>query len=148
MIHDLSSQEGRNKYVDAMSKQNAKPLSDGQEVTINVPFTYTIGDEGFKTGKILETIEDCKAEAEAELLDGLSGEIMMEVSVDAYSVNKKDEIERILIDMWAKMGMDTPENFEDIVQECYEDVCETADPVNWSDGDVAIAFRRWIEKKS
>lgn len=121
---------------------------DGQEVSINVPFTYTIGEEGPHTGNMLNTIEDCKAEAEAELLDGLSGDIMMEVSVDAYSVNKKDEIERILIDMWAKMGMDAPENFEDIVQECYEDVCETADPVNWSDGDVAIAFRRWIEKKS
>lgn len=57
-------------------------LEQGQEVTINVPFTYTIGEEGFKTGKILETIEDCKAEAEAELLDGLSGDIHMEVVTD------------------------------------------------------------------
>jgi len=30
----------------------------------------------------------------------------------------------------------------------YEDVCATADEENWHDGDVAIAFRRWIESKS
>lgn len=54
-------------------------LEEGQEVTINVPFTYTIGEEGPITGKVLETIEDCKAEAEAELLEGLSGDIFMTV---------------------------------------------------------------------
>ena len=31
---------------------------------------------------------------------------------------------------------------------CYEDVCETADPVDWHEGDVTIAFRRWIESKA
>ena len=54
-------------------------LKEGQEVTINVPFTYTIGEEGPVTGKVLETIQDCKDEAEAELLNGLSGEIFMTV---------------------------------------------------------------------
>jgi hypothetical protein len=68
--------------------------------------------------------------------------------VKNWTVEKKDEIERILINMWATLAMDIPSNFEDIVQDCYEDVCETADPVNWSDGDVAIAFRRWIEKQA
>lgn len=60
----------------------------------------------------------------------------------------KDEIERILIGKWASIGMDVPENYEDIVQDCFEDVLETADPDNWHDGDVAIAFRRWIEKQT
>ena len=49
--------------------------------------------------------------------------------------------------MWAIIRMDIPSNYEDIVQYCYEDVCETADPIEWHDGDVAIAFRRWIESK-
>lgn len=62
-----------------------------------------------------------------------------------WTVEKKDEIERILINKWACIGMDIPRNYEDIVQDCYEDVCETADPINWHSGDVAIAFRRWIE---
>ena len=48
---------------------------------------------------------------------------------------------------WASLGMDIPNNYEKIVQYCYEDVCETADPNEWSDGDVAIAFRRWIEEQ-
>ncbi|MBC8428116.1 MAG: hypothetical protein H8D94_01445 [Candidatus Pelagibacter sp.] len=64
---------------------------------------------------------------------------------DNFSVEKKDDVERILINMWTKINMDIPNNYEDIVQYCYEDVCETADPHNWSDGDVVIAFRRWIE---
>jgi hypothetical protein len=64
-----------------------------------------------------------------------------------WSVEKKDQVEKMLISMWASLGMDIPSNFEDIVQDCYEDVCETADPENWHRGDVAIAFRRWIEKQ-
>lgn len=63
-----------------------------------------------------------------------------------WTVDKKDEVERILINMWSSIGMDIPSNYEDIVQYCYEDVCETADEINWHEGDVAIAFRRFIEK--
>jgi hypothetical protein len=63
-----------------------------------------------------------------------------------WTVEKKDEIERILINKWACIGMDIPDNYEDIVQDCYEDVCETADPIDWNDADVIIAFRRWVEK--
>lgn len=62
-----------------------------------------------------------------------------------WSVEKKDEIERIFIQEITKMGMNIPNNFEDIVQFIYEDVCETADENNWNDCDVVIGFRRWIE---
>lgn len=65
-----------------------------------------------------------------------------------WSVEKKDEIEKILINLWKSIGMDIPSNYEDIVQYCYEDVCETACPLNWHDGDVVIAFRRWIESQN
>ena len=65
-----------------------------------------------------------------------------------WTTEKKDEIERVLISKWKQIGMDIPDNFEEIVQYCYEDVCETADPETWHDGDVAIAFRRWIENQS
>ena len=40
---------------------------DGQEITINIPFTYTIGEVGYHTGRTLETIEDCKNEVLAEI---------------------------------------------------------------------------------
>ena len=61
------------------------------------------------------------------------------------NTKKKDEVERILINMWARLPIDTPNNYEDIVQYCFEDVCDTAEKDNWNDGDVMTAFRRWIE---
>lgn len=59
----------------------------------------------------------------------------------------KDDIESIFINLIARMEMDIPENYEDIVQYIYEDVLETADTINWSVDDVVIGFRRWIESK-
>jgi len=64
-----------------------------------------------------------------------------------WSVQKKDEIEKLFINIITKIGMNIPDNFEDIVQFIYEDVCETADVDNWNDSDVIIGFRRWIESK-
>lgn len=60
----------------------------------------------------------------------------------------KDMVEYYLIQLFSAMGMDIPENYEDIVQDCYEDVMACADPEKWHSGDVTIAFRRWIEKQS
>jgi hypothetical protein len=116
----------------------AQELKDGQEVTINVPFTYTIGDEGFRTDKVLKTVQDCKDEALAEIEAGVLNEpeVFMEVVISPYNVERKDEIEKIFIDQMAAF-----------VQFIYEDVCETADPVNWTSEDVRIGFRRWIESQ-
>ena len=68
--------------------------------------------------------------------------------VENWSVEKKDLIEKMLIDMFSQIGIDIPSNYEDIVQYVYEDVCETADPINWHSGDVSIGFRRWIESNT
>ena len=65
-----------------------------------------------------------------------------------WTVEKKDEIETILSDMFDRIGIQTPSNYEDIVQFCYEDVCETADPIDWNNDDVLIAFKRFIECES
>ena len=46
--------------------ENTK-LKTGEEVTVSIPFTYTIGEEGFYSGKILKTIQDCKDEMLAEI---------------------------------------------------------------------------------
>ena len=46
-------------------------MKTGTEITINIPFTYTLGDMGFHTGKVLETVEDCKAEVIAEIESGV-----------------------------------------------------------------------------
>lgn len=73
------------------------------------------------------------------------GDICGDCHDQAVNTKKKDEIETMLIDMWKQIGIDIPSNHEDITQFVFEDVCETADAVNWHSGDVAIAFRRWIE---
>ena len=65
-----------------------------------------------------------------------------------WTVEKQDELETILIDMFDRIGIQTPSNYEDIVQFCYEDVCETADPIDWNNDDVLIAFKRFIECES
>jgi hypothetical protein len=64
--------------------------------------------------------------------------------MENWTVEKKDEIEMRFINLITKIGMDIPDNFEDIVQFIYEDICETADEVNWNDSDIVIGFRRWI----
>ncbi len=46
---------------------NKTKLKEGQTVTIKIPFSYEIGQEGPVTGKILKTIEDCEDEVRAEL---------------------------------------------------------------------------------
>ena len=46
-------------------------LEHGQEIKLNVPFIYTIGEEGYITGKVLETIEDCMEEVRAEIEQGI-----------------------------------------------------------------------------
>jgi len=63
-------------------------------------------------------------------------------------MEKKKEITSFLIDIFDRIVIDTPNNFDEILEFVYEDVCETADPDNWHDGDVAIAFRRWVEEQS
>jgi len=46
-------------------------LKEGQEVTINIPFTFTIGEEGTYTQKTLETVKDCEEEVRAEISEGV-----------------------------------------------------------------------------
>lgn len=57
----------------------------------------------------------------------------------------RDDVERMVIDIFTRIGCDVPDNLEVIVQFIYEDILETADKNNWHSGDVAIGFRRWVE---
>ena len=75
------------------------------------------------------------------------GDICGECHDQAENTKKKDEIESLLIDIFDRINIDVPSNIEDITQFVFEDVCDTADPVNWHSGDVAIGFRRWIESQ-
>ena len=60
----------------------------------------------------------------------------------------KNDIEFNLYHMFQCIGMDRPDNYQELVDFVYDDVCETADPDDWNDSDISIAFRRFIERGS
>jgi len=60
-------------------------------------------------------------------------------------MDKRQEIVSMVIDIFDRVNIDMPSNFDEIAEFIYDDVNETADPTDWHNGDVAIAFRRWIE---
>ena len=60
----------------------------------------------------------------------------------------KTEITKILAELFVNIGIDLPSNFLEIRDFCYSDVGDSADTTFWNDSDVAIAFRRWIEKQT
>jgi len=59
---------------------------------------------------------------------------------------KKKAITESVIDMFDRINIQKPNNFDEINEFIYEDVCKTASNKNWNEGDIAYAFRRWIEK--
>lgn len=44
-----------------------KKLKEGQEITVSIPFAYTIGQEGYYSGKKILTIKDAEDEVKAEI---------------------------------------------------------------------------------
>jgi hypothetical protein len=58
----------------------------------------------------------------------------------------RENVEDILLDLWAVIGIDKPANHEKIVDFVVNDIGEAADPERWQSGDVEIAFRRFLEK--
>lgn len=73
---------------------------------------------------------------------------LFEAMLSAIENQKRKEIEYALIQIFSRIGIDKPSNFQEISDFVYNDVSQTADSENWSDGDVAIAFRRWIEEQA
>ena len=57
----------------------------------------------------------------------------------------KKEVRQVVCGIFTSIGLDLPNNIEDIVLYCIADVEDTADQSDWSDTDVHIAFRRWCE---
>lgn len=64
-----------------------KELKEGTNITINIPFTYTIGDEGFYSNKVLKTIKDCKDEVLAEIENGVLNHDEVYMTVTDYEPN-------------------------------------------------------------
>ena len=63
-----------------------------------------------------------------------------------WNKETKEQVGFALEHIWQKIGIDVPENHDKIVEFCYNDIGESADPARWNEIDVAIALRRFIEK--
>lgn len=57
----------------------------------------------------------------------------------------KEEAERLLTDAFIFIGCDRPCNMKQIIDFMADDVDECADEEDWGGGDIAIAFRRFLE---
>lgn len=60
----------------------------------------------------------------------------------------KETVKVMLMNIFSTIGIDKPINFDEILEFCYEDVMSSAELQDWHSGDVAIAFRRWIEDQT
>ena len=59
-----------------------------------------------------------------------------------------EEIDQYLSKLWLLISIERPKNHKEIVDFCVKDVSDAADPDDWSNEDIEIAFRRFLEKKS
>jgi hypothetical protein len=57
------------------------------------------------------------------------------------------QIEHALTQLLRTIGIENPENLDDIVAFVGEDVSYSADPDNWQTSDVAKGFKRWLESQ-
>lgn len=62
--------------------------------------------------------------------------------------NKRKVISSMLRITFCQIGMDNPNNIDEIVDFIVDDVNDCADPKDWHTGDVIIGLRRWIESQS
>ena len=60
-------------------------------------------------------------------------------------ITEKD-INPFLLNIFNRIGIDTPSNYRDILDFITNDISETSNLLNWHSGDVEISFSRWIEK--
>lgn len=60
----------------------------------------------------------------------------------------EEEIDLYLSKLWLLISIERPRNHHDIVKFCADDVKAVADPDDWNNEDIEIAFRRFLEKKS
>ena len=57
-------------------------------------------------------------------------------------------IDFVLRGLYLNNSFDVPSNHEQILEFVINDIKETADPVDWNNEDIRIAFRRFIESKA
>lgn len=77
------------------------------------------------------------------------GDVCGDCHKQDVNTEQKDLIEEKLIDMFDRIGIQTPSNLENITQHCFEYLIIDEKYNNLSDLDsqVAFVFKLWIEKQ-
>lgn len=65
-----------------------------------------------------------------------------------YSITKKkEEISEKLVDIFDRINIQTPSNFDKILDFVFDHVKKNAGLLKWKTSDVEFAFKEWIESK-
>ena len=84
-------------------------------------------------------------------LEWVEGEFYTLVSVNGRAIPGTPaffkEVGLCLHEIYKSIGIDKPSNHDDIVLYCCDDMESAADTTGWHQGDVATAFRRFLEKQ-
>lgn len=77
------------------------------------------------------------------------GDVCSDCKQQELNLKMKDLIEEKLIDMFDRIGIQTPSNLEDITQYCFEYLVidEKYNVLSDLDLQVAFAFKLWIEEQ-
>lgn len=138
-------QSKHNQYFDGKCETcNFRLKNDVEDILITY-WVDTIGQEPDNYEDLVQEVYEVllnedKTEAEQDYV--------IEQLHNVIKRAKDSEISYCLMKFFSQIGMDRPSNFEEIITFVINDVRETADKENWHDGDVTIAFRRWIEAQT
>jgi hypothetical protein len=139
------TQSKHNQFYDGKCEScNFKMKDDVESILISF-WCSTIGQEP-------DNFEDVVQEVYETLLSKDKTIAEYDDVIEAYSDyslrTKKKGVEFFLERIFNRICIEKPDNFDEILNFVFDDVNETADAIDWHDGDVAIAFRIWIENQT
>ena len=109
-----------------------------------------INDNGFSLnkGEVLVQITDLSPELQMKFRLALYLSEYGQTDSYLIAINNllKDRIEQDFIRLITKIGMEIPENHEDIIQSIFEYILELPKDV-YGDEDIMFGFQYWIENK-
>ena len=143
--------------MDFLVENNDKPGRIAEAVISQCPicgetdFHYwepSIG-KGYLTYNWLCENEACKAQGEEQFKLTFEGHFDVTKPQLKNDPSFEKEVEANLVDLFSKIGMDRPSNFDEMLEYVAEDVrtCSGYYEGKWTSSDVAIAFRRFIERE-
>ena len=138
-------QSKHNQFYDGKCETCNFKLKDEVEDILISHWVRTIGQEPDNYEDIVQGVYEIILGDERTMVE--VADVMD--ALKTYNLKiKKEGVEFFLGSIFNRICIDRPDNFDSILDFVFDDVNDTADKENWHDGDVAIAFRRWIEAQN